>query len=73
MNLGTILVGVIARIGTALFTEKVVINLVVILASWLASKTENDLDDQLVEALKDALDKDHGQPRNLYDDIRKKD
>lgn len=71
MNIGAILVGVLARIGTALLTEKVIINLVIILASWLASKTKNDLDDQLVEALKDALDKDHGKPvKNLYDQVK---
>lgn len=68
---------VVARVVTttlaAVLTERFVMNVLVLLASWLASKTKNDLDDQLVEALKDALDKDHGQPRNLYDEIRKKD
>ena len=68
---------IVAKVVTttlaAVLTERFVMNVLVLLASWLASKTENDLDDQLVEALKDALDKDHGQPRNLYDDIRKKD
>lgn len=68
---------VVARVVTstlaAVLTERFVMNVLVLLASWLASKTKNDLDDQLVEALKDALDKDHGRPRNLYDEIRKKD
>ena len=68
---------IVAKVVTttlaAVLTERFIMNVLVLLASWLASKTENDLDDQLVEALKDALDKDHGQPRNLYDEIRKKD
>lgn len=68
---------VVARVVTstlaAVLTERFAMNVLVLLASWLASKTKNDLDDQLVEALKDSLDRDHGQPMNLYDEIRKKD
>lgn len=71
MNVIPILVGVLGRLLTALFTEKVVTNLVVILASWIAKRTSNDLDDQMVEAIKDGLDKKAGKPAgNLYDRIK---
>lgn len=71
MNVGAILVSVLARISTALFTEKVIINLIVMLAEWVAKRTKTDLDDRLVEILKDALDKDHGKPvKNLYDQVK---
>jgi len=70
MNVGLILASVMSSLLRGILTEKVLINLVVILASWLASKTKNDLDDQLVGALKEALDKDHGQPKNLYRELR---
>lgn len=70
MNLGSALVSALFRIGRAMLTEKVMVNLVVIMAEWLASRTKNDLDDRLVEAVKEALDKDHGRPGNLYQEVR---
>jgi len=71
MNVGAVLATVLFRIGAAIFTEKVLMNLLVILASWLAKRTTNDLDDQLVEAVKEGLDKKSGTPAgNLYDAIK---
>lgn len=70
MNVGSVLVSTLFRILRSMMTEKVLVNLVVILAEWLASRTKNDLDDRLVAAVKDALDKDQGTPCNLYDEVR---
>lgn len=71
MNLGAIITGALFRIGAALFTEKVLVNLIVVLADWAAKRTSNDLDDRLVEALKDALDKQQGKPNtNLYAQVK---
>jgi len=71
MNVGAVLATVLFRIGTTLFTEKVLMNLLVVLASWLAKRTTNDLDDQLVEAVKGGLDKKSGFPAgNLYDEVK---
>lgn len=72
MSIGPILVSVLFNIGRTLLTEKVLTNLVVLLASWLASKTSNDLDDQIVQTIKDGLDKQNGQPRNLYQEVKAK-
>lgn len=72
MNIGAILVSVLFGLGRALFTEKVLINLVVLLAEWAASKTTNDLDDKIVGELKKGLDENHGRPRNLYQEIKAK-
>lgn len=55
----------------AVLTEKFLINLVLLLADWLAKRTQNDLDDRLVAHLRDALGKVKGQPaRNLYDELK---
>lgn len=71
MQIGSILVSVLFGLLRALFTEKVLTNLVVILASWLVKRTSNDLDDQIVDAIKDGLDKQGGQPAgNLYDRVK---
>jgi len=71
MNIGTVVVSVVFNIIKVLFTEKVLTNLFVILAAWLAKRTSNDLDDQLVSAIKDGLDKKSGKPAgNLYDRVK---
>lgn len=64
--------GVISRLVTSLLTERFVINVAILLLEWLVKRTENDLDDRLLEHLKDALDNDHGTPLNLYDEIKRK-
>lgn len=51
-------------------TEKAIMNLVVVLASWLAKRTSNDLDDRLVALLKEAVSKRYGKPGNLYPELR---
>lgn len=48
---------VAASIGTSLLTEKFVIRMFLIVAEYLAKSSKNDLDDQLVEALKENLKK----------------
>lgn len=69
--MGTIIAKTLFGIGATLFTEKVLMNLLVILATWLARRTTNDLDDSLVQAIKEGLDKQSGQPaNNLYDRVK---
>lgn len=64
------LVKVGASLLAAVLTEKFLINLVLLLAEWLAKRTANDLDNRIVAELRDALDKKGGQPaRNLYQEI----
>lgn len=57
----------------AVLTERFIMNVLVLLAEWAVNQWGNDLAADLFQQFKDALDRDHGQPRNLYDDIRKKD
>lgn len=55
---------------TAIFTEKFLINVFLLLAEWLARRTETDVDDKIVAQLREALGKSRGQPtRNLYKEI----
>ena len=65
---------VLARVGvtlvTALLTDKFIINALVLLLEWLASKTSNDMDDRLVQVLKESLDKRGGKPVNLYQEVK---
>ena len=71
MNIGAVVVSVLFNLVKVFFTEKVLTNLVVVIASWLAKRTSNDLDDQLVSAIKDGLDKKSGKPAgNLYDRVK---
>lgn len=70
MSLGTILVGVVARIGKTLLTERVIINLVIVLGDWLVKRTSNDLDDKAFKVFKEALDKQYNRPTNLYRELR---
>jgi len=73
MNIGPILVSVAFNIIKALLTEKVITNLVVIMAEWLAKRSSNDLDDEIVAAIKDGLDKKQGSPvGNLYSNLKTK-
>jgi len=55
MNFIPLAISVLTRLLTALLSEKVLINMTVILASWIAKRTDNRLDDQLVQALKDGV------------------
>lgn len=68
---------VAARVVTTtlatVLTERFIMNVLVLLAEWAVKRWGNDLAADLFQQFKDALDRDHGQPRNLYDDIRKKD
>lgn len=61
-----------AGLFSALFTDRFVLNSVVVLLEWLSRRTTNDLDDKLVEQLKQALDKNCGSEVNLYDELRKR-
>lgn len=72
MNVGALLVSVLFGLGRALFTEKVLMNLIVLLAEWAAEKTSNDLDDRLVKEVKDGLDKRQGRAVNLYQEVKSK-
>lgn len=72
MNAGALLVSVLFGLGRALFTEKVLINLVVLLAEWAAGKTTNDLDDRVVKEVKEGLDKRQGREVNLYQEVKSK-
>lgn len=73
MNVGAVLIAVVFNILRAMFTEKVITNLVVIMAEWLAKRSSNDLDDQIVSAIKEGLDKKRGAPaNNLYNNLKTK-
>ena len=59
--LGSITIGkVIASVGTTiitkLLTEKVIITIFIKLMEWLVTKTKNELDDSLVQEIKEALE-----------------
>ena len=69
--MGATLVKMLFTVGTTLFTEKVLMNLLLIMAAWLAKKTSTDLDDKLVVALREGVDKKNGVPQgNVYDNIK---
>lgn len=63
---------VLATTLAAVLTERFIMNVLVLLAEWAVKRWGNDLAGDLFEQFKDALDKDHGQPMNLYDEIRRK-
>lgn len=68
-----VLLQVIKSLLAAVFTERFLINLVLMLADWLVKRTSNDLDNQLVTQLRYALDKQQGRPvDNLYDRVKSK-
>lgn len=69
--MGATLVKMLFSIGTTMLTEKVLMNFILITASWLAKKTSTDLDDNLVLAIKNGLDKKNGVPQgNIYDNVK---
>ena len=71
--MGATLTKILFTVGTTLLTEKVLINLLLILASWLAKKTTTDLDDNLVVALREGLEKKNGVAQsNVYDNVKAK-
>lgn len=55
---------------TALLTERFLLNLLALLAEWAVKRWGNDLAEDLFAHFKDALDRQHGQPSNLYTQIR---
>ena len=63
---------VVATTIATVFTEKFLVNVLVILAEWAVKRWGNDLAGDLFRQFKEALDRDHGQPMNLYDEIRRK-
>lgn len=68
---GTALTTILARFGTTIFTEKVLMNLSVLLLSWIAKRTSNDLDDQVVDLIKNRLDRKNGEFKpNLYKGVK---
>lgn len=63
---------VLATTLTAVLTEKFVMNVLVILAGWAVKRWGNDLAEDLFEQFQDALDRDHGTPMNLYNEIKER-
>ncbi len=63
---------VIATSLAAMLTERFVMNVLVILAEWAVKRWGNDLAADLFRQFKEALDRDHGKPANLYDEIRQR-
>lgn len=63
---------VLASVMAAILTERFLVNVLVILAEWAVNRWGNDLASDLFQQFKESLDKDHGQPMNLYDEIRRK-
>ena len=49
--MSTILIGILKSLLTEAFVKRVLLGL----AEWLATKTDNTLDDEMVAALKEAL------------------
>ena len=47
--------GLMLKIGMKLLTEKFIIKTALVFADFLAGKTDNKLDDKLVDALREAL------------------
>lgn len=72
MRIGSVIVSSLFTIGRIMFTEKVLVNLAVLLAEWAAKKTSNDLDDRIVQELKRGIDESRGRPVNLYQEIKSK-
>ena len=72
MAIQTILLTVAKTVLTSVLTEKVILNFAVILLEWLVKRTSNQLDDQLLRALKDALDNNPAKANttNLYREIK---
>lgn len=64
---------VVATTIATVLTEKFVMNVLVILAEWAVKRWGNDLAADLFRQFRDALDRDHGQPMNLYNEIRDRD
>lgn len=70
MAIGVTLAGVLFRVGTTLFTERVLANLVIVFLKWFADRTSNDLDDEVVRAVKDGLNHNNGEKvGRLYEEI----
>jgi hypothetical protein len=53
-------------------TEKFLINILLLVGKYIVNRTENDLDNQLFNQFKEALDNNHGTPSNLYKDLKDK-
>lgn len=69
--MGSVIAKTLFTVGATMFTEKVMMNLLLILATWLAKKTSTDLDDNLVVAIKNGLDQKNGVPQgNIYDNVK---
>lgn len=68
---GTKLTTFLARIGTILFTERVLMNLVVLLTAWLIEKNSSDLDKGTLELMRNQMNrKDGKRVKNLYKGVR---
>lgn len=63
---------VLATTLTSVLTEKFIMNVLVILAGWAVRRWGNDLAEDLFEQFRDALDRDHGTPMNLYSEIKER-
>lgn len=63
---------VLATTLTSVLTEKFIMNVLVILAGWAVKRWGNDLAEDLFEQFRDALDRDHGTPMNLYSEIKER-
>lgn len=68
----TVALQVLKTLVTSLFSERFVINLLVLLGEWAVKRWGNDLMGDLFEQFKDSLDRDHGQPMNLYAEVKKR-
>lgn len=59
-------------IAAAILTDKFLVNAIVLTLEAVAKKTKNQYDDQLVKALKEALDHNKARSTNLYQEVKKK-
>lgn len=67
-----VVIKVLQSVLASILTEKVLINLIILLAERVVQSTENDLDNQILREFKDALDRNHGTPGNLYKSVKEK-
>lgn len=56
---------------TSVLTERFILNVLVLLAEWAVRRWGNDLAEDLFAQFKQALDRQEGQPANLYTQIRR--
>lgn len=66
----SVIISVLGGVLKTSLTEKAIANLIAVLLKFVVTKTSNDLDNRILEAVLDGLDKSAGQSMNLYDHVK---